>query len=142
MSLSTTIPALPVRDVVAAVQYYSTRFGFVSLHQDAGFAVLARDEARLHLWRADDDGWRTRSVGDLRESPVRSGAESFLAGTASCRIALDRVEAVDDLYAEFAAAGVLHPGDAGAPRDTDFGSREFATLDTDGNLLEFYCWLA
>ena len=140
MSLSTTIPALPVRDVGSAVQYYATRFGFESLHQDTGFAVLVRDEARLHLWQADDDGWQVRSLDDLRESPVRSGAESFLAGTASCRIALDRVEAVDDLYAELATAGVLHPGDSGAPRDTDFGTREFATVDTDGNLLEFYCW--
>lgn len=140
MSLSTTIPALPVRDVEAAVQYYMTRFGFESPHQDAGFAVLVRDEARLHLWRADDEGWRARSLDELRESPVRSGAESFLAGTASCRIALDRVEAVHDLYAELATAGVLHPGDEGAPRDSDFGTREFATVDADGNLLEFYCW--
>ena len=142
MGLSRTIPSLPVRDVVASVQFYSTRFGFKATHQDVAFAVVERDEARLHLCRADDDEWRARSVDDLRETPVRSGAESFLAGTASCRIELDRVEALDHLYAELATAGVLHPGDSGAPRDTDFGSREFATLDADGNLLEFYCWLA
>ena len=142
MSLSSAIPALPVRDVGAAVRHYSRGFGFESIHQDDGFAVLVRDQARLHLWRAGDDGWRARPADDLRESPVRSGAESFLAGTASCRMALDRVEALDDLYVELAAAGVLHPGDAGAPRTTDFGTREFATVDHDGNLLEFYCWLA
>jgi len=33
------------------------------------------------------------------------GAESFIAGTASCRIAVDHV---DELYAEMAAATVLH----------------------------------
>ena len=140
MTLSVTVPALPVRDVGAAVQHYATRFGFESPHQDDGFAVLVRDEARVHLWRADDDGWRQRSLEDLRECPVQSGAETFLAGTASCRIAVDRVELVDGLYAELAAAGVLHPADTGAPRDTDFGTREFATLDLDGNLLEFYGW--
>ena len=140
VSLSTAIPALPVRDVGAAVQYYVTRFAFESIHQGASFAVLARDDARLHLWQADDDGWRIWPVDDLRASPVRSGAESFLAGTASCRIALDLVEGVDELYAELATAGVLHPDDAGAPRVSDFGTREFATVDADGNLLEFYCW--
>lgn len=142
MTLSTTIPALPVLDVAAAVRSYSTRFGFESVHQAAGFAVVMRDAVRLHLWVPDDHEWRTRTADDLRDSPVRSGAESFLAGTASCRIALDRVEAMDDLYAELSATGALHPGDPGSPRETDFGTREFATLDIDGNLLEFYCWLA
>jgi len=140
MKLTVTIPALPVRDVAVAVQHYVARFGFESAHQDAGFAVLVRDEARLHLWQAGDDGWRLRPADDLRESPVRTGAESFLAGTASCRIAVDRLECVSEIYTELAAAGVLHPADQGAPLDTDFGTREFAALDVDGNLLEFYCW--
>lgn len=141
MSLSTAIPALPVRDVGAAVQCYVTRFGFEVVHHDTRFAVLIRDEARLHLWQADDEEWRSRPDDDLRESPVRSGGETYLAGTASCRIALDRVESVDALYAELAGTGVLHSGDTGAPRTSDFGTREFATVDADGNLLEFYCWL-
>jgi hypothetical protein len=71
---------------------------------------------------------------------VRSGAEDFIAGTASCRIEVDSIESVDDLYAEMAAAGVLHPTDHGSPDDTDFGTREFATVDVDGNLLTFYRW--
>ncbi len=140
MRLGRTTPALPCRDVAAAVDNYTSRFGFEVLHQDDGFAVLVRDDSRLHLWQSGDDGWRDRSDTDLRESPVRSGAESFLAGTASCRIELDSVDAVDALYAELSAAGVLHPGDTGSPTDTEFGTREFATLDLDGNLLEFYRW--
>lgn len=140
MKLSTVIPALPVRDVPIAVQGYVAGFGFERVHQDSGFAVLVRDDARLHLWEAGDGGWRLRPAENLRESPVRTGAEDFLAGTASCRIALDLLESVDELYAELSAAGVLHPADRGAPRDTDFGTREFAAVDVDGNLLEFYCW--
>ena len=135
MRLGTTIPALPVRDIGAAVDHYRTRFGFDCRHQDAGFAVLARDDAELHLWQSGDDGWRARPAADLLDSPVRTGAETFLAGTASCRVAVDDVDA---LYAELAAAGVLHPIDAGSPVDTDYGTREFATLDRDGNLLTFY----
>ena len=80
-------------------------------------------------------------MDDLQDSPVRTGAETFLSGTASCRIEVDSVASVDELYAELAAAGVLHPGDAGdGPHDTDFGTREFATVDLDGNLIEFYRW--
>lgn len=66
---------------------------------------------------------------------MRSGAETFLAGTASCRIACDDV---DSLYAELSAAQVLHSIDRGSPVDTDYGTREFATLDGDGNLLIFF----
>jgi hypothetical protein len=138
--LSTTIPALPVRDVAAAAAHFASRFRFSAVHQDDAFAVVVRDDSRIHLWRADDDGWRLRPVEDLQDSPVRTGAEDFLAGTASCRIEVDSVTSVDQLYAELAAADVLHPKDRGSPVDTDFGTREFATLDLDGNLIEFFHW--
>ncbi len=68
---------------------------------------------------------------------MRSGAESFIAGTASCRI---RVEGVDELFRELAAQDVLHPVAKDGVSDTDFGSREFATLDLDGNLVTFFQW--
>lgn len=141
MRLGQTVPALPCRVVTAAADHYVASFGFEVVHQDDGFAVLLRDDARIHLWQSGDEGWRSRPVDDLRESPVRTGAETFLAGTASCRIEVDSVASVDELYVELAASGVLHPGDTGdGPRDTEFGTREFATLDLDGNLVEFYRW--
>jgi ketosteroid isomerase-like protein len=130
--LGRTIPALPVRRAAEAVPFYRDRLGFEVLHHDGGFAVMRRDEAVLHLWEAGDEGWRER--GSL-ERPVRSGAESFIAGTASCRI---EVERVDDLFDELRAAGVLHPVSRDGVDGTDFGTREFATLDGDGNLLTFF----
>lgn len=133
--LGSTTPALPVRDIDRAVGHYRGAFGFRAVHEDPGFAVLVRDAARLHLWQAGDRGWRER--GDLAELPVCSGAEDFLAGTASCRI---EVEDVDALFAELEPRGVLHPTAPREVRATDFGTREFATLDLDGNLLEFLCW--
>jgi catechol 2,3-dioxygenase-like lactoylglutathione lyase family enzyme len=134
--MSHAIPALPVRDAAAAVAFYRDRLGFEVLHHDGGFAVLARDDAVLHLWQASDETWRER---DSLEQPVRSGAESFIAGTASCRI---RVEGVDDLYDELRSADVLHPVSKAALSDTDFGTREFATLDQDGNLVAFFQWVS
>jgi len=133
--LHRTIPALPVRDMRAAVAYYRERFGFDARHETDGLAVLARDDAVLHLWAAGDEDWRSRE--DLRERPVCSGAESFIAGTASCRI---EVADVDALFAELSGAGVLHDVSRGGVSATDFGTREFATLDRDGNLLTFFRW--
>ena len=132
-----TIPALPVREMGAAVAFYVERLGFGVLHRDGGFAVLRRDEAVLHLWEAGDEEWRSR--GDLVERPVCSGAESFIAGTASTRI---EVADVDGLYDELRAADVLHPVSRDGVDDTAFGTREFATLDLDGNLLSFFRWVA
>ena len=142
--LHRTIPALPVSDVPAAVAYYRERFGFDARHEDSGFAVLVRDDAVLHLWGATDDRWRESTIegrSRLRENreqrPIRSGAESFLAGTASCRI---EVTDVDALFAELQSAGVLHPVSTAGVTATDFGTREFATLDSDGNLIAFFRW--
>ena len=50
------------------------------------------------------------------------------------------VSDVDALYAELQAAGVLHDVSREGVTATDFGSREFATLDSDGNLLTFFRW--
>jgi catechol 2,3-dioxygenase-like lactoylglutathione lyase family enzyme len=132
--LTQTIPALPVHDAAQAVDFYRDRLSFRVLHHDGGFAVLARDDAVLHLSEASDETWRERETIDR---PVRSGAQSFVAGTASCRIVVDDVDA---LYDEYRASDVLHPVSKDGVEDTDFGTREFATLDLDGNLLTFFRW--
>ena len=121
--LHRVVPALPVRDVAAAVDRYRTAFGFEVGHESDDFAVLVRDEAVVNLWGAGDTSWADRA--DLAARPVVSGAESFLAGTASCRI---EVADVDALYAELRDVVTT----------TEFGTREFATLDLDGNLLSFF----
>jgi catechol 2,3-dioxygenase-like lactoylglutathione lyase family enzyme len=133
--LQRAIPALPVRDVVAAAAHYRDRFGFEVRHEAGDLAVVARDDAVLHLWAATDDGWRSRE--DLARQPISSGAESFLAGTASCRI---EVSDVDALFAELKSADVLHDASREGVTATDFGTREFAALDEDGNLITFFRW--
>ena len=135
MSLTQTIPAMPVREMPAAVAFYRDRLGFDVLHHDGGFAVLGRDEAVVHLWESGDETWRERT--DVAEKPVCTGAESFIAGTASFRI---QVTGVDELYEEMTKADVLHPVSKEGVEDTDFGTREFATLDQDGNLVTFFEW--
>ena len=133
MTLSTTIPALPVQNIAAATAFYADRLGFSVEQQDDRYAVVRRDGAELNLWLASDDRWKSRE-GEQKH-PVQSGAESFIAGTASCRIETD---AIDALYSELRAAQVLHPTDRGSALATGWGTREFAILDVEGNLITFY----
>ncbi|MGH3301097.1 MAG: VOC family protein [Streptosporangiaceae bacterium] len=130
--MSKTTPALPVHEVRAAAAYYRDLFGFEAVYVADDFARLVRDDAELHLWGAMDDDWPARE--DLRARPVCSGAESFLAGTGSCRI---EVADVDALFGEFQPQGLLHDASRGV-HATGFGTREFSAVDLDGNLLTFY----
>ena len=92
-----------------------------------GVCRARADEAVLHLWQAGDEA--ARAV--ILERPVRSGAESFIAGTASCR---HPVRAATSCFAS-SPPEVLHPVAKDGCERPDFGSREFATLDLDGNLV-------
>jgi hypothetical protein len=56
------------------------------------------------------------------------------------RAARIEVSDVDALFAELQSAGVLHDVSRPGVTATDFGTREFATLDSDGNLLTFFRW--
>jgi catechol 2,3-dioxygenase-like lactoylglutathione lyase family enzyme len=130
--LGATIPALPSADVARSVEFYRERLGFDLVHAegDGGFAIVRRDDATIHLWGATDEGWRER-LDPVR--PVCSGAETFIAGTASCRI---QVDGVDELYGVCAEGGIVHPNATLA--DQWWGSREFGVLDPDGNLVTFF----
>jgi catechol 2,3-dioxygenase-like lactoylglutathione lyase family enzyme len=131
MRLKSAIPALPVSDMERSAAFYREKLGFAIVHQQGGFAICERDGLQVHLWGAMDENWRTRS-GFLR-TPVRSGAESFIAGTASCRI---EVEGVEELHRAIEPQGILHPN---APlTDQPWGTREFAVLDPDHNLITFF----
>jgi catechol 2,3-dioxygenase-like lactoylglutathione lyase family enzyme len=130
ITFAETTPALPSADLGRSLDFYEDILGFDRVHAEGGFAILRRDSATLHLWGATDDSWHTRQEW---ERPVVSGAESFIAGTASCRV---KVVGVDELYAQCSDRGVVHPN--AHITDTDWGTREFGVLDPDGNLIGFY----
>ena len=133
MRLVRSIPALPVQDIQRAVEFYSQRLGFSCDVQKNDFARMVRDEVAVDLWPACDRSWRART-GAPAAAPVKSGAESFLAGTASCRI---EVQGIDALYAEYKQQGVLYGPDTVVEK-TPWSTREFAALDLERNLLTFY----
>jgi catechol 2,3-dioxygenase-like lactoylglutathione lyase family enzyme len=104
--------------------------GFEVVAEDEGFALLRKDDATLSLWGATDESWKVRTDW---QQPVRSGAETFIAGTASCSFA---TAGVDELYAHCNERGVVHPN--AHIEDTEWNTREFAILDPDGNLVRFW----
>ena len=130
VTFGATVPALPSADVARSAAFYRDRLGFEVVHEEDGFAVLRRDAARIHLWGSTDESWR-ETLDAAR--PVRSGAESFIAGTASCRIAVD---GIDELYERCTAEGIVHPN--GVLADQWWGERDFTILDPDGNAVAFF----
>ena len=131
MKMRSAIPALPVSNMEEGVRFYRDILGFTISHQDTGYAVISRDQVQVHLWGATDESWRTRKDGD----PIESGAETFLAGTHSCRI---EVEGVDEIHQELEPKQVMHPN---APLESKpWGTREFGVLDPYGNLITFFEW--
>ena len=123
-------PAMPTHDVPLAIEFYTDVLGFETVHAEGGFALLRRDGTTISLWGATDEGWRD---GLDLDKPVCSGAESFIAGTASCSV---EVEGVDELYAHCNERGIVHPN--GHVGDQPWGVREFGIVDLDGNLVTFW----
>ena len=129
MQMQAAIPALPVRNVELSIPFYRDVLGLTMRHHDRGFAIFHQDAVEIHLWQADDESWRTRTESE----PVCSGAESFIAGTASCRIAMS---GVDELYTLLQQRNVIHPN--AHISTTDWGTREFGVTDPDNNLITFF----
>jgi catechol 2,3-dioxygenase-like lactoylglutathione lyase family enzyme len=130
VTLSSATPSLPTADVARARSFYVDLLGFEEIAGNEGFSLLRRDDVTVSLWGATDESWReTLDAG----KPVCSGAESFIAGTASCSI---QVAGVDELYEHCRTAGVVHPN--GPLGETPWGTREFVVLDPDGNAVSFW----
>lgn len=127
--MKAAVPVLPISDPARSVAFYADRLGFTVHHRDQGYVALGRDAIQIHLWVAGDESWKSREAG----TPIESGAESFLAGTASCRVQVDGIES---LYAEATALGIVHPNGPLAAKP--WGFTEFSILDPDNNLVTFY----
>jgi catechol 2,3-dioxygenase-like lactoylglutathione lyase family enzyme len=133
MKIIKTIPALPVHNIDKGTKFYEDKFGFTCRHKDDGFSKLVRDEIEIHLWASCDRNWKWRSIF-LFLKPIWSGAETFIAGTHSCRI---QVIEIDKFYNEFKKTNVLYNSKTLIEK-TNWGTREFPALDLHGNLLTFF----
>lgn len=110
--LRAVAPVLPSLDIGRTVAFYVEQLGFDAAHVAPDYAIVERDAVELHFWRCEDP-----------ELPKASG----------CRVEVTGIEA---LHARCAAFGIVHPN---APlADKPLGSREFAVLDPDGNIVTFH----
>lgn len=110
VKFSEVAPVLPVRRLDDACAHYR-RLGFaVTTYDGGGYGYAQRGSAQLHLSENPDT------------DPATSMVSVYLY-----------VDDVDALAAEWAAI----PGRLVPPRDTDYGLREAAHVDPDGNLLRF-----
>jgi uncharacterized glyoxalase superfamily protein PhnB len=111
--LSSMSPILTVRDIDAALRHYKTLgFDVHAYEGDAAYGFVERDDLSLHL----------------AEHPALDPAEN------ECAVYL-YIDDADALYARWRAARPA--GRLVAPVDTDYGLREGAHIDPDGNLLRF-----
>ncbi|HEY1054271.1 VOC family protein [Emticicia sp. TH156] len=133
MKMKKTIPALPVQNIEESVKFYTERLGFTAGYFDSSFAKVNRDTIEIHLWAASDESWKAKGQY-LVIDPICSGAETFLAGTASCRI---EVQGIDELYEEYKKQDVIYDIDT-VVEEQPWGVREFPALDHHRNLLTFY----
>ncbi|MEM9331510.1 MAG: tRNA (guanosine(37)-N1)-methyltransferase TrmD [Pseudomonadota bacterium] len=132
-SAAAIMPALPVTDLEEGVKFYTEALGFECLYLDeGGYAVLTFDAVELHLWLANDESWKN----ETRANPVRSGAETFIAGTHSCRI---EVSGIKTLYKRLLDQNRINLDQE--PEKKEWGSTEFIVKDPYGNLIIFHEWI-
>jgi len=115
-------PILPARDLAATSAFYE-RLEFEQTGLWPGeYLIVSRGEVWLHFFSSPAlDPWSSDS---------------------GCYV---YVEDADALFAEFGALSLPDQGIPrlhGPPKDTDYGLREFALVDPDGNLLRIGSRLA
>ncbi len=113
--MESVAPILPSRDLPSTLAFYE-RLGFEEGgHWPQEYLIVSRGSVGLHFFRCPElDPW------------------SSIAG---CYV---YVEDADALHAAFLSLELPSEGIPrlhGAPEETDYGLREFALVDPDGNLL-------
>jgi hypothetical protein len=111
-TLNTLAAVLPVRDLPSALDHY----------RQLGFAVRAYTGAEYGF--ADRDGVSLHLTRHRNLDPNATTSTVYLY-----------VDDADALFAEWRSSGV--EGQFFAPHDTEYGLREGAHIDRDGNLLRF-----
>jgi len=107
------VPVLASLDIERSAGFFAEKLGFTKVHVAQGaYGIVANGPVEIHFWTCAD----------------RSIAEAT-----SCRV---QVRAIERLYRQCEGHGIVHPK---APLETkSWGSKEFAILDPDGNLIAFY----
>jgi catechol 2,3-dioxygenase-like lactoylglutathione lyase family enzyme len=107
------VPTLASLDIQRSVEFFVSRLGFTRVHVAQGeYGIVAHGPVQIHFWACED---------------------RRIAEATSCRV---QVRSIEHLHTLCEAQGMVHPN---APlEDKPWGTKEFAVLDPDGNLITFY----
>lgn len=110
MSFQNIAPILPALDINRAAGFYKNVLGFdINIFTAHDYVVMKKGDIGLHLWKTDDKN---------------------LCENSGCYI---YVTDIDTLYQELSSKDVIHPN--GKLETKPWGMKEFAVVDTEGNLL-------
>jgi catechol 2,3-dioxygenase-like lactoylglutathione lyase family enzyme len=120
------IPAIRVRDLAAALEFYVDRLGFILERGDASAenCAISRGDARVML----------EVAGDLYSDGYNQEIRGRLGGRSAAALYIEAPD-LDPLYAAVEAGGVelVDP-----IADRPWGQREFTVADPDGTWLTFW----
>jgi len=106
-------PVLASLDIERSVRFFCEQLGFEEVYaEQAQYGIVRRGPVSIHFWAC---------------------ADVEIPKTTSCRI---QVLGIEELFHTCAALGIVHPN---ASLETKpWGTKEFAILDADGNLVTFH----
>ena len=106
-------PVLASLDIQRSAEFFSSKLGFTKVHVVQGeYGIVSNGPVEIHFWACKD-----RCISEAT----------------GCRV---QVRGIEDLHTQCASHAVVHPN---APLATKpWGTKEFAILDPDGNLVTFY----
>jgi Glyoxalase superfamily protein len=107
------IPVLASLDIERSAEFFFSKLGFTKIHVAQGeYGIVSMGSIEIHFWACKD---------------------RHIAEATGCRV---QVQGIESLHSQCANHSIVHPN---APlASTPWGTKEFAILDPDGNLVTFY----
>jgi Glyoxalase superfamily protein len=107
------IPVLASLDIERSAEFFATKLGFDKVHVAQGeYGIVSNGPVEIHFWAC---------------------ADRQIAAATGCRV---QVQAIEALHTKCVGQAIVHPN--GPLASKPWGTKEFAILDPDGNLVTFY----
>jgi len=109
------VPVLASLDIERSAEFFASKLGFDKVHVVQGeYGIVSNGAVEIHFWAC---------------------ADRQIAEATGCRI---QVQAIEALHAKCVSQAIVHPN--GSLASKPWGTKEFAILDPDGNLVTFYAY--
>ena len=107
------VPVLASLDIERSAEFFASKLGFGKVHVVQGeYGIVSNGPVEIHFWAC---------------------ADQRISEATGCRV---QVQAIEALHAQCEKQAIVHPNAPFARKP--WGTKEFAILDPDGNLVTFY----